>query len=75
MGKTQYVLTSSVVTVEDSNSFSYGIACMENAIIKKYFQDISTDKERVKKALRLFNKGKLSPIQFEDAVEDIVDSL
>ncbi|GEM_PF-1731621 len=74
MKKIKYVVTTSTVKVEDTSIISYGIACMNNEAQQKCIQDISPDKGIVQNAVISFNRYKLSPNHFEEAVEDVIVS-
>ncbi len=65
-----YKLTITKVVVEDDEYMTYGIMCQENGKEIARIDDISTDKRQVERTIALFNRGKLAPSQFEEAVED-----
>lgn len=67
-----YTLVTDKMSNEDSQNYiSYGIKLI--SFRKTYIiRDISTNKCFVKNAINLFNKYKLSPIHFREAVENIL---
>ena len=51
--------------------FTYGI-CVTGGGYQKALRDISSNKKFVLHMVRLFNRLKLSPVHFKDAVEDFL---
>jgi len=72
MARIKYIVTTSLVRVEDSEVRSYGIACMNETAKEQCFEDISTNKAIIEDAVIKFNKYKLSPHHFAEAVEDVL---
>ena len=72
MGTVSYVITKSIVKVEEESICSYGIACVENGKQTHLIEDISTNRQLVEHAATSFNKLELLPEHFDDAVEDVV---
>ena len=68
----KYQITKSTVTVEETKTTSYGIACTDNDKEIARIDDISICEEEVKKTVQLFNENELSPEHFKDAVEDSI---
>ena len=72
MSRIKYIITSSMVKIEDSEITSYGITCLNDTSNEQSIEDISTDKATVERAVNRFNKYKLSPHHFAEAVEDVL---
>lgn len=73
MNKITYVLTETTVTIDGASLPTYGIACLEGSIQIDHCEDISLDKDLVKRAVSMFNENALSYTHFEAAIEDLVE--
>jgi len=72
MERIRYIVTTSLIRVEDSEIQSYGIACLSETAKEQCIEDISTDKAIIEDAVIRFNRYKLSPHHFAEAVEDVL---
>ncbi len=68
--KTIYLLREDLMTEEELGTYrSFGITCRTKEG-DTHILDISTDREKVADMAERFNRYQLSPIHFQDAVEE-----
>ena len=76
MKKYRYSIVRGIFYSEDCGEYiSYGIRLTNGCFIRREIEtihDVSTDISVVRKLVVSFNKHKLSPIHFKDAVEDAI---
>ena len=69
-----YELVEQQCLCEDTSYVSYGIR-MNGPSCCRVIEDIATDREQVSDLVDLFNANRLAPCQFNDAVEDFLETL
>lgn len=70
---TLYLLREDTMHEEESGSYiSFGITC-KSETGEEYIRDISTDRDKVADMAERFNRYRLSPIHFHDAVEEEIE--
>lgn len=75
MSTIKYVVTSSIVNVEDVKLCSYGIACLKNNKKDCSIDDLSPNRSLVECKAELFNNHNLSPEHFIDAIDDFITEI
>lgn len=75
----KYILLTDEISVDSATRKGYGIALIEGNSrgfsICGFVSDISTDKAEVLELIARFNRLKLSPVHFFEAVEDFLNTV
>ncbi len=75
----KYILLTDEIPVGSATREGYGIALIEGSnrgfSIRGFVSDISTDKAEVLELIARFNRLKLSPVHFFEAVEDFLNTV
>ena len=72
MKKVFYEIKETEVKLCEETVTSYGINCREDGKVVSSIDDISTDRDSIKKLANLCNDLELDPSQLEEVAEDFV---